>query len=241
MKMTIKAKWLFTQVMMLVLFNYAHGHGRAYGQDMFAMPHGLRGLTPYRGEPWESWVWWSIAAAALVLALLAGWLWWWKKRPRSDEAARPVPVTRAELLANAHARLKALVPPEPFFDPDVQRLYFADLSMALRLCIEHACGVAASDMTLRELRRSLPETAPRERREDVQAWLEFFQQADAVKFAGVPTDLTQAQRCHTHCMRWAQALVEHFEKQSHQAEGATVRSTPQGAVASKVEVQKDGV
>src|SRR4051794_36718303 len=107
------------------------------------LPNGVLGLTPYIGD-----VIMRIALFALAFAVLIALIWYlWRrfrrKKPLSVDASK-VPTEPIDVMIRR--QLNELLPASPFNEA-AQRDYFFQLSWLLRLAVEHASGIPATDLT----------------------------------------------------------------------------------------------
>lgn len=161
-------------------------------------PHDILGLT----EPAFPWLMVGLAAIGLVLLGLVA-LWLWRRRP----APKPVvsaPAPRVDPLLEAGRLLDQVEPPRPF-DRQGQEQFFFELSLGFRRVVEARTGIAATDMTTRELEQPLRRKAPFNEGE-LDGVLAFLRQADMIKFASQPVSLEDALSCREIVLGWSQKL-----------------------------------
>ena len=159
-----------------------------------SIPHGLRGLSQYPVR-WEDL--WPILVLVVLVILVLGLLFYLWRRSRQKPKAPLVPVDPFTVL---ESRLREMRPPEPF-EGKAQSQYFFDLNMIFRECLELGLKFPATDLTLQELKEPLRRKSSLSR-ETTEEIIRFLERCDAIKFAGLSTDLHEAQESHLRVLEW---------------------------------------
>ncbi len=159
------------------------------------LPHGLRGLLSYPFSWEDAWPW---LLALLVLLLVLGLLFYlWKKNQKSRPAKVEAPEDPFRVLER---QLQNLQPPDPFLGKQGVQFFF-ELNMLLRQFLELCSGLAATDLTLQELKEPLRTKSPLSR-ETTEDLIRFLERSESIKFANVPTDLAEARQSYTQVQEW---------------------------------------
>lgn len=160
-------------------------------------PHALKGLMAYPLSLADLWPW-ILAAVLAVVIFLVIWRYFKNRKPK----AQPLVVEDPFLVLER--RLNHLLPPNPF-DAKKSIQYYFDLNMLFRQIIEFCSGVPATDLTLQELKGPLRQKSVLSR-ETTEEMLSFLERCEYIKFAGLVTDLAEAENSHRQVKQWVAYL-----------------------------------
>ncbi len=160
-------------------------------------PHDLKGLLSYPLSLLDLWPW--LLAATLASAIVLVVLWYLKNR---KPKAKPQIIEDPFLVLER--QLYRMAPPTPFEDKKSIQYYF-DLNMLFRQIIEFCSGVRATDLTLQELKGPLREKSILSR-DTTEELLNFLERCEHIKFAGLMTDLAEAEHSHKQVKQWVSYL-----------------------------------
>ena len=137
-----------------------------------ATTNDIRGLKPPVEIPsgW-AWLWWTLGALALIVALVLLWRWWMKKQQATPPFIPVPPHVRAkQRLAEA---LRLIAEPMPFC---------VAVSNTVRVYLEERFQLRAPERTTEEFLHDLRSTAHLNS-EQKQSLAGFLESCDLVKFA----------------------------------------------------------
>ena len=160
-------------------------------------PHDLKGLMAYPLSLLDLWPWFLAAALASAIGLVI--LWYLKNRkPKAKPQVIEDPFLALE------RQLYHMVPPTPFEAKKGIQYYF-DLNMLFRQIIEFCSGLPATDLTLQELKGPLRQKSILSR-DTTEELLSFLERCESIKFAGLDTDLAEAENSHRQVKQWVTYL-----------------------------------
>lgn len=168
-----------------------------------------------------AWLWWTLAAVA-VIALLV-WLWHWWRKQRAQTPAVPVIPPHIRARKRLTAALDLIEDPKPFC---------TTVSDIVRVYLEERFSLRAPERTTEEFLQEL-QTSRLLTEAQKQTLGEFLANCDLVKFAQVEPLQPELQALHGIACR----LVEETEPGAGPAPGATVGDAP----ASYAEAQSTPV
>jgi hypothetical protein len=176
-----------------------------------ALTNDIRGVkAPVPVAGWE-WVWWVLAAAALVALAVWAWRWWRKKQL----AVLPEPV----IPPHVRAKRKLQAALAHLQDP---RLFCFHISEALRVYLEERFNWHAPERTTEEFlaelqgsRRLLPDQK--------QSLAGFLGNCDLVKFARAEPTEAALRELHESALR----LIDETQYEPVAAAGASLGPPPQ--------------
>jgi hypothetical protein len=173
------------------------------------LPHDIRDIMPL---PFWGLSPVAMGLAVLMLVLVVFLLWALLRYLQKRKALKKAQIIPVDHWGQLLTAIRAVEVPNPLPKEAAGNLFF-ELSLLLRQAIERRTRLAATDMTLQELKVPLETKLPLADTDKQAVW-RFLERADQIKFADAPTNTAEALQ--------GRALVEHAATLLRSVSAATV-------------------
>lgn len=164
-------------------------------------PHDISGLTP-KPPPYKEWAFY--ACLSLLVVFLVLFLYKKLRRRVVPDIIKPSK-PKLDPRAGLKGRLQRLQISDSFGKSEREE-YFFELSLILRNFIEIKTSLKLTDMTYREIEKSLRQERLPFANEEIEQILSFLSKADQIKFACRQVGVIEAEKDKEQVVEWIRNL-----------------------------------